>query len=68
MNDTEKFKETVPRPDNKELFEYLEILYLQVLDGEAHRIDAIQDGKQISVYRIGHYIRIDITPEKKHNT
>jgi len=68
MSNAKEFKETMLRPDNKELFEYLEILYLQVLDGEAHRIDAIQDGKQISVYRIGHYIRIDITPERKHNT
>ena len=67
MSNAKEFKKTMLRPDNKELFEYLEILYLQVLDGEAYRIDTIQDGKQISVYRAGHYIRIDITPEKKHN-
>ena len=67
MSNAKKFKKTMLRPDNKELFEYLEILYLQVLDGEAYRIDTIQDGKQISVYRAGHYIRIDITPERKHN-
>ena len=67
MSNAKEFKEIMLRPDNKELFEYLEILYLQVLDGEAYRIDTIQDGKQISVYRAGHYIRIDITPERKHN-
>jgi len=49
MSNAKEFKETMLRPDNKELFEYLEILYLQVLDGEAYRIDTIQVGKQISV-------------------
>jgi len=63
MNEAE-LKEAL-RPDYHGLFEYLELLYLQVLDGDVRRIDVTYADRRLSVYRVGNYIRIDIIPNKK---
>ena len=64
MNETE-LKESL-RPDNKAMFDYLEVLFSQILNDDIRRFDVGYADRRVSMYRVGpNMIRTDVIFERK---